>query len=175
MKLSNKAIVLVSSFVLSLVLVACAQTEVKDVSDQVKESDLPNVANELVEKTYSIGDTVSVDGMDITIDSAKFTDPSEYSEPVNGKILSLELTVKNTNSIQSFVDNTEFSVYSNEGLKMEDYYGYDDMAISDNVNAGKQLKGKLYFDVVEQDNYELIYTPSFSMDGKEIFFDLKMN
>mgnify|MGYP006316450011 FL=1 len=57
---------------------------------------------------------------------------------------------------------------------MEDYYGYDEMAISDNVNAGKQLQGKLYFDVKEQETFELIYTPTFTMDSKEIIFDINV-
>jgi hypothetical protein len=169
----KKAISLIGSIFLMGTLAACGETEVKDVSKtDSKEKPVELETVNISSKTYKVGDTVSVDGMEITINSATFSEPSEYTESVNGKILTLEATVKNTNKEQSFIDNTEFAIYDNEGNKMEDYYGYDEMALSDNVNSGKQLQGKLYFDVKDQATYELIYTPSFTMDSKEIIFEI---
>lgn len=154
-------------------LTACGETEVKDVtngSDAPKTESKEEAPKE--DKVYKVGETVSVDGMEITINSASFTEPAEYSESVNGKILTLDVTAKNSNDEQAFIDNTEFAIYDAEGNKLDDYYGYDDMPISDNVNSGKQLQGKLYFDVPEQATYEMIYTPSFSWDSVEITFDI---
>ncbi|MCY8668823.1 DUF4352 domain-containing protein [Bacillus haynesii] len=154
------------------VLSACGETEVKDVSGDKKEEAKEEKKDE--NKVYGVGDTVSVDGMEITIKSAKFTDPTQYTKAKNGKVLTLEVTAKNSNDEQAFIDNSEFAVYDKDGNKVDDYFGYDEIAISGNVNAGKQMQGKVYFDVPEQDSYELLYTPSFSMDSKEVKFDIKV-
>ncbi len=157
------------------ILTGCGETEVQDVTDAADPPAEPKQEEneETVEdKVYKIGETVSVNGMEITINSAKFTEPGEYTEATNGKVITLEVTAKNSNDEQAFIDNTEFAVYDSEGNKMEDYYGYDEMAISDNINAGKQLQGKLYFDVKEQQSHEMIYTPSFSLDSKEVKFEI---
>jgi hypothetical protein len=162
--------VILTSMMLSLS--ACGETEVNDVTNTNVASEKKEEEKVVEEKIFTVGETVSVDGVEITIDSVAFTEPTEYSEAVNGKIITLDVSIKNTNAEQAYVDNTEFSIYDSEGNKMDDYYGYDQMAMSDTVNSGKQLKGKLYFDVKEQEKYEMIYTPSFSMDNKEIIFDI---
>lgn len=141
-------------------------------SEEATTDDTAEESTEESDKTYKVGDTVTVDKVEITINSASFTDPDEYSESKNGKVLTLDVTVKNTGEEQAFVDNTEFSIYDSDGNKQEDYYGYNDLAISDTINSGKQVQGKLYFDVVEQDSYEMIYTPSFSFDSKEVTFEI---
>jgi len=124
------------------------------------------------DKVYKIGDTVKVGDVELTVNSASFSEPAEYSESKNGKVLTLDVTAKNTGDDQVFIDNTEFAIYDNDGNKQDDYYGYDDMAISEQINSGKQAQGKVYFDVVNQDSYEMIYTPSFSWDSKEYIFEI---
>ncbi|MDG5471372.1 DUF4352 domain-containing protein [Jeotgalibacillus sp. ET6] len=135
-------------------------------------SETEEVSSEVSSEVYTVGDTVNIEGMELTINSASFTSPAEYSEAANGTVLTVDVSLKNTNDEQVFIDNTEFAIYDAEGIKMDDYYGYDDMALSDSVNSGKQVNGKLYFDVTEQDTYEMIYTPSFSWESVEITFDI---
>ncbi|QNR19959.1 DUF4352 domain-containing protein [Exiguobacterium sp. Helios] len=60
-----------------------------------------------------------------------------------------------------FIDNTEFNLYINNE-KVESYYGGYEMAISDDLNKGKTLKGKIFFDAPKGQQLELIYKPSFS-------------
>jgi hypothetical protein len=170
----KKLSALLGSVVLMSVLAACGETEVEGVpnADAEKEKPAELEKTEIPDEVFKVGDTVSVNGLEITIKSAAFAEPTEYSPSVNGKIITLDVAVKNTNKEQAFIDNTEFAIYDNEGNKMEDYYGFDEMALSDDVNSGKQLQGKLYFDVKEQPTYEMIYTPSFTMDSKEIKFEI---
>ena len=125
------------------------------------------------EKVYTIGDSVEVNGVEITIKSATFTKPAEYSEPKNDKVLTLEVEAKNTSDDSAFVDNTEFTLSDAEGNMSEDYFGYDDLAISGDINSGKKLSGKLYYDVSESDHYELQYEPSFSWDEIKINWEIK--
>lgn len=145
------------------------EADSKDENNKEKESENEEAKED---KVYSIGDTVKIGDVELTVNSASFTEPAEYSEPQNAKILTLDVTAKNTGDEQVFIDNTEFAIYDDEGNKQEDYFGYDDMAISDTINSGKQVQGKVYFDVVEQDSYEMIYTPSFSWNNEEYVFEI---
>lgn len=154
-------------------LAGCGTT-VEDVSgDQPKKEEAKaDKQEEAKDKVYKIGDTVKVDGVEITLTGASFTDPAEYSPSENGKVLTIDVAVTNSGDSEAMVDNTDFSIYDAEGNKLSDYYGYDQMAISDTINKGKKLQGKLYYDVVEQDKYEVIYTPMFSMDNTEVTFEV---
>ena len=124
------------------------------------------------DKVYKVGDVIKVNGVELSIVSAKFTTPQQYVEPEKGKVLTLEVEVVNNSETKAFIDNTEFNLYDKEGNSLEQYYGYDDLAISGDINKGKKLTGKLYFDVPALEAYELIYTPTFSTEGTEIKFNI---
>lgn len=124
------------------------------------------------DKVYQVGDVIKINGVELSIVSAKFTNPQQYVEPTKGKVLTLEVEVVNNSDTQAFVDNTEFNLYDKEGNGLEQYYGYDESAISGDINKGKKLTGKLYFDVPALESYELIYTPNFSAECTEIKFNI---
>ncbi|MED4616809.1 DUF4352 domain-containing protein [Priestia megaterium] len=151
------------------ILAGCS-TSVEEVS---KDSGAKQETTQKSEdKTYSVGDTVKVNGLEVTITKASYTSPSEYTPANKGKVLTLEVATNNTGD-SAFIDNTEFNLYDKEGNQLEQYFGYDELAISGDVNKGKKLSGKLFFDVPESDSYELIYKPSISFDDKEIKFEIK--
>lgn len=162
---------------LSVGVVACS-TDVKDSSETASSSQEEKVEKtaekkvDAKDKVYKIGDTVEVDGLKITLKDAKFTTPNEYTKAEQGKVLTVDIATENAGDTQAFIDNTDFNAYDKDGNQLEQYFGYDDMAISGDVNKGKKLSGKLYFDVPEQDSYEIIYTPTFSMDSTEIKFEV---
>jgi hypothetical protein len=124
------------------------------------------------DKVYKVGDVIKINGVELSIVSAKFTNPQQYVEPEKGKVLTLEVEAVNKSDTQAFIDNTEFNLYDKEGNNLEQYYGYDDTAISGDINRGKKITGKLYFDVPALEAYELIYTPTFSTDNTEIKFNI---
>lgn len=168
---------ILGAVLLSGSLLAGCGTTVEDVSedasgDAPKQEEKADKQEEAKNKVYGIGDTVKVDGVEITLTGASFTDPAEYSPSENGKVLTIDVSVVNSSDSEQLIDNTDFSIYDAEGNKMSDYYGYDDMAISDTINKGKKLQGKLYYDVTEQGSYEVIYTPMFSMDNTEVTFEV---
>lgn len=86
--------------------------------------------------------------------------------------MTLEVATANSSDTQVFVDNTEFNLYDTGGNKLEQHFGYEELAISGDVNKGKKLDGKLFYDVKEGEKYELIYTPSFTLDSQEIKFEI---
>jgi Domain of unknown function (DUF4352) len=124
---------------------------------------------EMTNKVWKVGETISINGLEITITSAKYTPPAEYSEPEKGKIITLEVIAKNNSEENVYVDNTEFTISDAEGNMHEQYYGYD-YNFSNEVKVGKQYSGKIAFDVPESDYYEIYYEPSFSWDNGEIKF-----
>jgi hypothetical protein len=124
---------------------------------------------EIANKVWKVGETISINGLEITITSAKFTPPAEYSEPEKGKIITLEVTAKNNSDENVYVDNTEFTISDAQGNMHEQYYGYN-YSFSNEVKVGKQYSGKIAFDVPESDYYEIYYEPSFSWDKGEIKF-----
>lgn len=156
----------------ALLLGACGETEVEQVDSGTKTETVEADATEqATDKVFAVGDTVKVNGLQITITEATYTEPEEYTEPANGKVLTLTLDTENTGD-SAFIDSNEFNLYDSEGNQLEAYYGYMDMAISGDINKGKKLAGKLYYDVAEAESYELIYKPSFSFDDKEIKWNI---
>ncbi|TFD97056.1 DUF4352 domain-containing protein [Jeotgalibacillus sp. R-1-5s-1] len=174
---------LIAVLMVVLLMAACSETTVEkvetetaaaegEVTEEAATTEETEPAEEAAPEFFSVGDTVSVDGVNVTITSATFTEPAEYSEAANGKVLTMELAVENTNTESAFVDSTDFSLYDADGNQLNEYYGYDEMSISSDLNAGKKATGKLYFDVPEGTNYELIYTPFFSWDDVEVKWDI---
>ncbi|TCP19947.1 uncharacterized protein DUF4352 [Scopulibacillus darangshiensis] len=170
---ASLGVVLVSSIFL---LSACGETEVSKVDngDKKTEAKADENTKKKENKVFKIGDTVKVNDVELTITKASYTDPAPYTKAEKGKVLTIELKAKNSGDTQAFVDNTDFNLYDKDGNKLKDYFGYDEMAVSGELNKGKQLTGKLYFDVPQANSYELVYTPAFSLDSKEIKWNIEV-
>lgn len=158
------------------ILTACGEAEVKQV-EQGNQSEKSKPKEEKQQKKapafYHIGDTVSVDGIEVKLISAKFVKPAEYSESKKGKVLAIEVSAKNNSSDNGFVDNTEFTISDAKGNMHEQYFGFD-YTFSGEIKKGKTMTGKIAFDVPDSKEYELYYEPSFSLkNNAEIKFKLK--
>ena len=167
-----KKLLLAAPLALVLALAGCAETSVEDVTKDEKSSATEKKDDS--NKVYKVGDTVKIDGVKVTITSAAFTDPAEYGAPEKEKVLTLDLKVENTNKESAFIDSSEFKLYDKDGEQFDDYFGYDDMAISADLNAGKKKSGKIYYDVTNESVYELVYEPLFAWDSKEIKWKIKV-
>lgn len=159
----KKIVTLLLAGFIALALSACGEAEVSTIDE--KEEVQAEKKEDKIEKPefYKPDETVSIDGVEISIDSVAWGKEAEYSESQNGKILRLEVTVKNNSDDNAFADNTEFDLSDSEGNMMDTYFGNDDANMfSGEIKKGKQIKGILEYDVPETDNYELYYEPSFS-------------
>ncbi|WP_439197250.1 DUF4352 domain-containing protein [Bacillus velezensis] len=128
---------------------------------------------EAKKKQYNIGDTISAEGLKIKLSKASYTSPAEFADASKGKVLTIELNVENNSNDSALIDNTDFNLYDKDGNQLDEYFGYDDLAISGDINKGKKKSGKLYYDVPKADSYELIYKPSFSWGDKEYKINVK--
>lgn len=111
-------------------------------------------------KEYKVGDTISYEGLDVTIKGAEFTHPAQYGEPEKGKVLTVTVEAVNNTDKEAWFENINFKVYDETGTATDYYYSYDESPVSAKLSPGKRVEGKVYFDVPEGSKYELIYTPS---------------
>ena len=125
------------------------------------------------DETFKVGDTVDLNGLEITIASAKYIEASEYSPSQAGKIVQMEVNVTNNTGDKVFFDSSEFNMYDMDGNALEAYYGGDDLDISGDINEGKKLSGTITYDVPESDQYELIYEPSFSWTDEQVTWNIE--
>ncbi|MFD1040483.1 hypothetical protein ACFQ3N_19075 [Virgibacillus byunsanensis] len=109
---------------LVMILTACGESEVQGVDNASSEGNNGAEATETdnadgeepseeesveaEDKVYGTGKTVSIDGMEITIDRASCGEQGEYTPAENGNVLRLEVSFHNASAESGFIDDTEF-------------------------------------------------------------------
>lgn len=121
---------------------------------------------------FKVGDTVKLNDAQITLKSAAFVEPTEYTPAKKGKVLAIEFETANVGDDRLYFGSEEFSISTSDGMQHDKYYAFGDGFINESINPGKKISGKIYYDVPEGTNYELIYTPSFSFDDKFVTFEI---
>jgi Domain of unknown function (DUF4352) len=155
---------------LGVIVGACSDTSVEETGG----TDSPKQSAESKEpaKTYGIGDVVKVGDVQLTINKGEVRPPAEYSDAKNGSVLALDVTAQNNGTTQEYISTTDYNLYDKDGNQMESYYGYDDTTLDGDLNKGKKLTGKVFFDIRKGETYELIYTPAFSWDSVEVKYSI---
>src|SRR5699024_4077159 len=85
-----------------------------------------NADEEDGEEFYRSDETVSVDGIEITLNEINWGEEEEYVESDNGNLIRIDLTIKNNSDDNEFVDEIDFDLYDEEGNKPDNYFGNDD-------------------------------------------------
>lgn len=163
---------IVALFVLGIVALVVLVPGGEEVTEEVT-AEAQNVPEE--GRIFVIGEPINYQGLEVTIVSAEFTKPNEYVAPQNGNVLTLEIQAVNNTDDKVMVDSTEFNLYDTAGNSLEQYFAYDETGISGTINSGKKLTGKMFFDVPQAQEYELIYRPSISFwDSQDISVKIEM-
>src|SRR5699024_3085379 len=122
-----------------------------------------NAEGEDGEEFYQPDETVSVDGIEITLNEIIWGEEEEFVESDNGNLIMIDLTIKKKSDDNEDVVDIDFDLYDEEGNKLDTYFGNDDANMfGSEIKKGKQLNGILEYDALESDSYELYYEPSFS-------------
>lgn len=122
-------------------------------------------------QVFKVGETVKIGETELIIKSARFVEGNQYVPPKKGKVLKLEIEGKNNGGQSWFLTDADFNLYDPSGQKLEQYFGVDDLPLSGEVNQGKSVQGKIYYDVPEVDSFELVYKPNF-FTNQEIKFNI---
>lgn len=182
----RKYLMLMLSVVMVVMMSACGDAEVSTVEEEANaaENEANNDANDSEnnnennaegedgEEFYQPDETVSVDGIEITLNEITWGEEEEFVESDNGNLIRIDLTIKNNSDDNEFVDDIDFDLYDEEGNKLDTYFGNDDANMfGSEIKKGKQLNGILEYDAPESDSYELYYEPSFSFtENNEIIW-----
>lgn len=180
----KKFLKLVIGFIIALVIliiamVACTSFFASEVDKELKKSDsVSSVDNngdskssdkEEAPKEFKLGDTVKVGDIQLTISKAQNQSPDQYIETKNDNVVVFDVVAVNKGTDSVFVNSGEFNLYINDE-KTKEYFGSGDTPISGDLNKGKTLKGKIFFDAPKGQQLELIYKPSFSWSDNEVVF-----
>ncbi|API91706.1 hypothetical protein J32TS6_40720 [Virgibacillus pantothenticus] len=165
----KKFILLSFALLLSFILVACEEAEVKkaDADDKTEKSSKEKSETQ----ELAIGETVEFDGMKITLNEARIEPGGEFDEPQEDQFIVVNLTAENNTEKEQVM-----SSIMNVELKDADGYSYSTTILTEgtkaqfdgNVEAGGKLRGEIPFDVAKSDSYELHFSDPFK-SGKAIW------
>jgi Domain of unknown function (DUF4352) len=147
-------------------LVGCGSAEVEKVDNDNGSETAKKEETKKEEKKseFKVGETVSIDGMEVTVNSVSWGEANEYVPTTNAKVLKLEVSAKNNSADNGFIDSSEFQVYDAEGNLVEMYFGNDNANMfGGELKKGKQMSGVLEYDVPESESFEIYYEPSFTL------------
>ncbi|MDA1974013.1 DUF4352 domain-containing protein [Bacillus cereus] len=156
---------------LAFSLAACGETEVKEVSKNEAPKQEQKKEDKATSKVYKTGETVEVNGLQITFNSAKFVEANEYSKAEKGKVLEIDFSAKNNGKKDAYIGTEELKIADANGNQFKEYFGADNAFMNENVAPGNQITGKMYFDVAESDKYTGTYKPNFTFDEKSVKFE----
>ncbi|AWC32747.1 DUF4352 domain-containing protein [Bacillus cytotoxicus] len=122
-------------------------------------------------KVYKIGETVEVNGLQITFNSAKFIEPNEYVKAEKGKVLEITFNAKNNGKKEAYFGAEELKIADANGNQFKQYFAGDNIFMNENIAPGNQIQGKVLFDVAEADKYIGTYKPNFTFDEKSVKFE----
>lgn len=158
---------------LALSLAACGETEVKEVSkqDAPKQEEKKKKDDKVANKVYKAGETVEVNGLQITFNSSKFVEPDEYIKAEKGKVLEITFTAKNNGKKDAYFGAEELKIADAGGNQFKQYFAGSDTFMNENIAPGNQISGKMLYDVAESDKYVGTYKPNFTLDDKSVKFE----
>lgn len=163
--------------VLGVGVVACTSSFFNSVDEEMKKDSAVTVpsddknndqSEEEKVKNLKMGDTFKVGNVVFTVSKPKNEQPGEFDSPKSGNIIAFDITAKNEGKDEAFIDSGEFSLYDKDGNKIDTATFGDDLGIGDDVNSGKTLKGRIYYDGKKGQDLELIYSPNFSWEDVEV-------
>lgn len=155
--------------VMVMVLSGCnVEQPVSKVGGNEQQDEKKKVPNQV----FKVGDVVKIGDTELVVKIAKLRNGNPYVPPKKGKVIEIEIEGKNQGNQSWFLTNGDFNLYDKAGEKLEEYFAIDDQQLSGEVNQGKSIKGKIFYDVPEADSYELVYKPNFLMD-QEIKFNIE--
>jgi hypothetical protein len=161
---------------LAFSLAACGETEVKEVSknDVPKQEEKKDKKTSTENKVYKIGDTVEVNGLQLTFSSAKFVEPNEYTKPEKGKVLEIAFNAKNNGKKDVYFGTSELKIADANGNQFKEYFGGGDTFVNENIAPGNQITNKMLFDVPEGDKFTGTFKPTFTFDEKSVKFEFEV-
>lgn len=136
----------------SLFLIGCGDADKEDVVEKKSE--------------YTVGDTVEMDGMNITLNGVRYVEGDELFKPDEGTFwIALDITFENTSEKSEYVAGIfNITLKDDEGIeKDQNIWGNLEGSLDGDVLGGEKLRGEKSF-VIKGDESEVYayYKSTFS-------------
>src|SRR5699024_11234429 len=133
----RKYLMLMLSVVMVVMMSACGDAEVSTVEEEANaaENEANNDANDSEnnnennaegedgEGFYQPDETVSVDGIEITLNEITWGEEEEFVEWDNGNLIRIDLRIKKNSDENEIEEDIELDLYDEEGKNIDTYYG----------------------------------------------------
>lgn len=169
---------IIAIVILIVAMVACTSFFANEVDKELKKGDEVSSVDSVEKndkkkqetpKNFSFGETIKIGDLQLTVSKPQNQSPDQYIDTKNNNVVVFDITAVNKGTNSVYVDSNEFNLYI-DGEQTEAYFGSSDQPISGDINKGKTLKGKIFYDVQKGQQLELIYKPSFSWSDNEVVF-----
>jgi hypothetical protein len=161
---------LTSTVLFGVLLTGCTKAEVEkeEKPAKTKESaEQVETKKEGQQTKFKVGEAVSVDGMEVTINKVTWGTPNQDVPTEHEKVLRVVGTAVNNDAENAFIDSTEFRADAGD-TPVEYYSGNNDTNMfGGELKNGKKINIILEFDVPESNTYEIYYDASL-MDHPEV-------
>lgn len=169
----NKKVFLAAVATVGLIgLSACGSTESGGAQKVGENASAPAEKKEQKPQVFKVGDVVKLGDMQVTLKSAKFVNADQYTPAEKGAVLAIEFEAMNAGKDELYIGSEEFKISTPDGTQHEDYFGFDDGFMNENIASGKKITGKLYFDVPKDEKYEIVYKPTFTLSDDKATFEV---
>ena len=123
-------------------------------------------SNSTENKVYKIGDIVKINALQLTFNLAKFVEPNEYFPAEKRKVLEIMFNAKNNGKKDEYFRTFKSKIVGAEGNQFKEYVGGENTFVHKDIVPGKQITGKMLFDMQEGDNFTGTYKPTFALAKK---------
>ncbi|MBM7552111.1 DUF4352 domain-containing protein [Thalassobacillus pellis] len=134
------------------------------------ETETADKKEEKTKESFTLGDTVSFDKLNITLTSARVLPGDEFFTAENDKFLAVELNIENTGEKSAAISTImNMSLMTSDGYQQDQAIAADGKGSLDGeLGAGRSMKGEIVFDVTESEYYEFIFDDPFT-NGQAIW------
>ena len=163
--------------VIALICSMCGKGESMPESSSVPESSMPESSSESAPTVYTIGDTVTVDGTEITLEAVTEYPGSKFNQPTEGNIFIIsEFTIKNITDKDIIISSKMHFEAMADGSPVKQVFirskEVDGKGQLDGTIApGKKMKGVVIYEVpMNYSEFIIKFKPTIS---DEVIFSYK--
>lgn len=129
-------------------------------------------------KTFKVGDTFSVDDLQLTVNNVADIEPTEFTKPMDGnKFIVVSITFENNGTSDKLVNSGDFKVLGPDGTQysqsIEASFASNLESKFESLMPGAKVTGSAFFEIPkDQKGFKMYFKPSFSFDNTIVEIDL---
>ncbi len=134
--------------------------------------DSVNKQNETSQSQLTVGETLSADGLNITLQNVEdWNSNNMFIKPKEGyKFIRAYFVLENTNSTSRYLGSYDFDCYADNSKMDMSIYGDNTLELATDITGGRTLQGYIYYEVpIDCQTIEIEYGSDWWSNEKAIF------